>query len=74
MWLRLLVTVKFDGVNGGRDGASPVAAALLFGLFVSEGFAFGVFQHFVCLLPPITTRSHLEEKKSGSLIIKKKLK
>lgn len=62
----LSVTVKFDGVDGGRDGSSPVAASLLFRLFVPEGLAFGVLQCVVCLLAPIATRSQLEEKKRVS--------
>lgn len=56
---RLSVTVEFDGVDAGRNGASSVAAALLFRLFVSEGLAFGVLEHVVSPLAPISTRSHL---------------
>lgn len=63
LWLQLSITVKFDGVDGGRDGSSPVAASLLFRLFVSEGLAFGVLQDVVGLLAPISTRSRLEERK-----------
>lgn len=57
---KLSVTVKFDGVDGGRDGASPVASSLLFRLFVSERLAFGVLQHVVGLLAPISTCSQLK--------------
>lgn len=66
MEVQLSVTVKFDGVDGGRDGASPVAATLLFCLFMSEGLAFGVYQYVVGLLAPISLRSQLEEKKTVS--------
>lgn len=59
-FFRPSVTVEFDGVDTCRNGTSAVAAALLFRLFVSEGLAFGVLEHVVSLLTPISTRSHLK--------------
>lgn len=58
--VRLSVAVKFDGVDGGGDGTTHVAAALLLGLFVAERLALGELEHVVGLLAPVPICSFLK--------------
>lgn len=58
------VTVEPNGVDRGRDGSSAVAPPLLFGLFVSEGFALGELEDVVGLLAPVAVGSSLKQQPS----------
>ena len=61
--VRISITVKLDGVDGGGDGAPSVAATLLLGLLVAEGLALGEPQDIVGLLAPVAASTHLTDNK-----------
>lgn len=57
------LTVKLNRVDLDRDGASPVAAPLLLGFLVPEGFAFGELQNLIGSLPPVSSCTPLVSRK-----------
>ena len=49
------LAVKLNRIDLDRDGASPVAAPLLLGFLMPEGFAFGELQNLIGSLPPVSS-------------------
>lgn len=49
------LTIKLDGIDLDRDGASPVAAPLFLRFFMAEGLAFGEFQDLIGSLTPVSS-------------------
>lgn len=48
-------TIKLDGIDLDRDGASPVAAPLFLRFFMAEGLAFGELQNLIGSLTPVSS-------------------
>lgn len=57
------LAVKLNRVDLDRDGASPVAAPLLLGFLMPEGFAFGELQNLIGSLPPVSSCTPLVSRK-----------
>lgn len=56
------LAIKLNGIDLDRDGASPVAAPLLLGFLMPEGFAFGELQNLIGSLPPVSSCTSLVNK------------